>query len=208
MFRENWSIANRLIYLNKNADIFAEDLKNASEVLHRGGIIVYPTDTIWGIGCDATNDEAVRHVYALKQRTDHKAMLVLIDSPDKLNGYVSQVPDIAWDLIEVSDKPLTIIYPNAKNLAFNLLGEDGSVGIRITNEQFSHALCKLFRKPLVSTSANISGMPSPCLFSEIAENVKKGADYIVRYRQDETVKVKPSGIIKLSEDGCVEIIRE
>ena len=189
------------------AEIFAEDLKKACEVLQRGGLIVYPTDTIWGIGCDATNAEAVGRVYALKQRTDHKAMLVLIDSPAKLNGYVSQVPDIAMDLIEVSDKPLTIIYPNAKNLAFNLLGEDDSVGIRITNERFSHELCKLFRKPLVSTSANISGLPSPGLFSEIAETVKNGVDYVVRYRQDETVKANPSSVIKLNTDGCINIIR-
>ena len=187
--------------------MIAEDLKKACEVLHGGGLIIYPTDTIWGIGCDATNAEAVSRVYALKQRTDHKAMLVLIDSPMKLNGYVSEIPDIALELIETSDKPLTIIYSNAKNLAFNLLGEDGSVGIRVTNEHFSHELCKLFRKPIVSTSANISGQPSPALYSEIAEVVKNGADYVVRYRQDETVKAKPSGIIKLSEDGCIKIIR-
>ena len=190
------------------AEIFAEDLKKACEVLQQGGIIVYPTDTIWGIGCDATNTEAVGRVFALKQRTDYKAMLVLIDNPARLSGYVANVPDIAWDLIEVSNKPLTIIYPNAKNLAFNLLGEDGSVGIRITNERFSHELCKLFRKPLVSTSANISGLPSPRLFREIAEAVKNGVDYVVRYRQDETVSAEPSGIIKLCEDGCIQIIRE
>jgi L-threonylcarbamoyladenylate synthase len=197
-----------LIYSNKISPIIAEDLKKSCDVLHQGGIIVYPTDTIWGIGCDATNAEAVGRVYALKQRTDHKAMLVLIDSPSKLNGYMSQVPDIAWELIEVSDKPLTVIYPNAKNLASNLLGEDGSVGIRITNEHFSHELCKLFRKPLVSTSANISGLPSPRLFGEIAEAVKNGVDYVVRYRQDETTGANPSSIIKLNEDGCIKIIRE
>ena len=193
--------------MKDTAGIFAEDIKKACEFLQRGGLILYPTDTIWGIGCDATNAEAVKRVYALKQRTDHKAMLVLIDNPAKLNSYVSQVPDIAWDLIEVSDKPMTIIYPNAKNMAFNLLGEDGSVGIRITNERFSHELCKLFRKPLVSTSANISGLPSPSLFSEIAETVKNGVDYVVRYRQDETVRAKPSSVIKISEDGCINIIR-
>jgi L-threonylcarbamoyladenylate synthase len=187
--------------------VIAADLKNACEALQRGGIIVYPTDTIWGIGCDATDADAVGRIYALKQRTDHKAMLALIDSPAKLNGYVSQVPDIAWELIEVTDKPLTIIYPNAKNLAFNLLDEDGSVGIRITNEHFSHELCKLFRKPIVSTSANISGLPSPARFCEIAEAVKNGVDYIVRYRQDETAAAKPSSIVKISEDGCIKIIR-
>ena len=194
--------------MKEATEIFAEDLKKASEILQQGGVIVYPTDTIWGVGCDATNADAVERIYALKRRTDHKAMLVLIDCPAKLNGYVANAPDIAWDLIEASDKPLTIIYPNAKNLAFNLLGEDGSVGIRITNERFSHELCKRFRKPLVSTSANISGLPSPRLFSEIAEAVKNGVDYVVRYHQDETVSAAPSGIIKLSEDGCIEIIRE
>jgi len=194
--------------MEETAEVIEEDLKRACEVLHGGGLIVYPTDTIWGIGCDATNAEAVGRVYALKQRTDHKAMLVLIDSSVKLSGYVSEIPDIAWDIIDVSDKPLTIIYPNAKNIAFNLLGEDGSVGIRVTNEQFSHELCKRFRKPIVSTSANISGQPSPALFSEIVEAVKNGVDYVVRYRQGETVKAKPSGIIKLGENGCVKIIRE
>jgi len=194
--------------MKEDAEIITEDLKKSCEILRQGGLILYPTDTIWGIGCDATNEEAVGRVYALKQRTDHKAMLVLIDSPAKLNGYVSNIPDITWDLLDVSDKPLTIIYPNAKNLAFNLLGEDGSVGIRITKERFSHGLCKLFRKPLVSTSANISGLPSPARFSDIAEAVKNGVDYIVQYRQNETVSAKPSGIIKLSENGCIQIIRE
>ena len=129
-----------------------EDIKKACEVMAAGGIILYPTDTIWGIGCDATNEKAVQRVYELKRRTDNKAMLVLMDSEAKLDRYVSDVPDIAWDLISVSDKPLTIIYSSAKNLATNLLGADGSVGIRITNEEFSKKLCERFRKPLVSTS--------------------------------------------------------
>ena len=134
-----------------------EDIKKACEVMAAGGIILYPTDTIWGIGCDATNEKAVQRVYELKRRADNKAMLVLMDSEAKLDRYVSDVPDIAWDLISVSDKPLTIIYSSAKNLATNLLGADGSVGIRITNEEFSKKLCERFRKPLVSTSANVSG---------------------------------------------------
>ena len=128
-----------------------EDIKKACEVMAAGGIILYPTDTIWGIGCDATNEKAVQRVYELKRRADNKAMLVLMDSEAKLDRYVSDVPDIAWDLISVSDKPLTIIYSSAKNLATNLLGADGSVGIRITNEEFSKKLCERFRKPLVST---------------------------------------------------------
>ena len=203
-------------YVYRNAKIvfwkhiFADgrnDLKKACEVMAAGGLILYPTDTIWGIGCDATNEEAVRRVYELKRRSDHKAMLVLLDSEAKLNGYVSNVPDIAWDLIEVADKPLTIIYSDAKNLAPSLVGEDGSVGIRITREAFSRQLCERFRKPVVSTSANISGEPSPASFAEISEEVKKGVDYIVEYRQDDQTKAKPSSIIKLGDGGLVQVIR-
>lgn len=175
--------------------------------MQAGGIILYPTDTIWGIGCDATNEEAVRKVYELKRRIDNKAVLVLTDSTAKLNMYVSEVPDIAWDLIEVTDTPLTIIYSQAKNLASNLLGEDGSIGIRVTNEEFSRKLCERFRKPIVSTSANISGEPSPANFQEISEEIKKGVDYIVNYRQEDMSKAKPSHIIKLGNGGVFQIIR-
>ena len=172
-----------------------------------GGLILYPTDTIWGIGCDATNEEAVRKVYALKRRSDHKAMLLLMDSSAKLNYYVQEVPDVAWDLIELADSPLTVIYSGARNVAPNLLAEDGSVGIRITQEEFSHKLCERFRKPLVSTSANVSGAPSPANFSEISETIKSGVDYIVRYRQEDLSKATPSHIIKLGAGGLVKIIR-
>ena len=172
-----------------------------------GGLILYPTDTIWGIGCDATNEEAVRKVYALKRRSDHKAMLLLMDSSAKLNYYVQEVPDVAWDLIELADSPLTVIYSGARNVAPNLLAEDGSVGIRITQEEFSHKLCERFRKPLVSTSANVSGAPSPANFSEISETIKSGVDYIVRYRQDDLSKAAASHIIKFGAGGLVKIIR-
>ena len=172
-----------------------------------GGLILYPTDTIWGIGCDATNEEAVRKVYALKRRSDHKAMLLLMDSSAKLNYYVQEVPDVAWDLIELADSPLTVIYSGARNVAPNLLAEDGSVGIRITQEEFSHKLCERFRKPLVSTSANMSGAPSPANFSEISATIKAGVDCIVRYRQDDLSKAAPSHIIKLGAGGLVKIIR-
>lgn len=172
-----------------------------------GGLILYPTDTIWGIGCDATNEEAVRKVYALKRRSDHKAMLLLLDSSAKLNYYVQEVPDVAWDLIELADSPLTVIYSGARNVAPNLLAEDGSVGIRITQEEFSHKLCERFRKPLVSTSANVSGAPSPANFSEISDTIKSGVDYIVRYRQEDLSKAAPSHIIKLGAGGLVKIIR-
>lgn len=184
-----------------------EDIKKACVIMREGGIILYPTDTIWGIGCDATNEVAVKRIYDLKKRVDNKAMLVLIDSPAKLDAYITDVPDIAWDLIEVADKPLTIIYPQAKNLAVNLLGKDGSVGMRISNEAFSKKLCERFRKPVVSTSANISGQPNPSNFNEISEEIKNGVDYIVSYRQDETSKAAPSGIIKLGAGGLIQVIR-
>ena len=140
--------------------------------MNEGGVILYPTDTIWGIGCDATNEEAVRRVYEIKRRSDSKAMLVLVDSPVKVDFYVQDVPEVAWDLIEVADKPLTIIYSGARNLASNLIAEDGSVGIRVTNEEFSKRLCQQFRKAIVSTSANISGQHSPVNYSEITEELK------------------------------------
>ena len=176
--------------------------------MSEGGVILYPTDTIWGLGCDATNPEAVKRVYEIKQRIDSKAMLVLVDSPVKVDFYVSDVPAIAWDLIDVADKPLTIIYDEARNLASNLLAEDGSVGIRITNEEFSKQLCFRFRKAIVSTSANISGQPSPANFSEIGEEIKRAVDYIVTYRQGDMSRPKPSGIIKLGKGGVIKVIRE
>ncbi len=185
-----------------------EEIKKACQVMSEGGVILYPTDTIWGIGCDATNEEAVRRVYAIKQRVDSKAMLVLVDSQAKIDFYVKEVPSIAWDILDMADKPLTIIYDGARNLAQNLLAEDGSVGIRITAEEFSKQLCFRFRKAIVSTSANISGQPSPANFSEISEEIKSQVDYIVNYRQNEKGKPKPSGILKLGQGGLVKVIRE
>ena len=176
--------------------------------MREGGVILYPTDTIWGIGCDATNEDAVRRAYEIKQRQDSKAMLVLVDSSVKVDFYVQDVPEVAWDLIDLADKPLTIIYSGARNLAANLLAEDGSVGIRVTNEDFSKRLCQQFRKAVVSTSANISGQPSPRNFSEISEEVKSAVDYIVGYRQEEMSNPKPSSIIKLDKGGVIKIIRE
>ncbi|MDO5663661.1 MAG: L-threonylcarbamoyladenylate synthase [Bacteroidia bacterium] len=185
-----------------------EDVKKACEILKNGGVILYPTDTIWGIGCDATNEEAVKRVYKIKQRNDSKSMLVLLDNPVKLQTYITEVPDIAWNLIDLTDKPLTIIYDGAKNLATNLVAEDGSIGIRITAELFSAELCKQFRKPIVSTSANVSGETAPANFKEIPEEVKKSVDYIVNYRQKDKAKVQPSSIIKLSKSGTINIIRK
>ena len=185
-----------------------DEIKKACEVLQKGGVILYPTDTVWGIGCDATNEEAVKRVFEIKQRADSKAMLVLVDSPVKVDFYVQDVPSVAWDLIEMTTKPLTIIYDGARNLAPNLIAADGSVGIRVTAEEFSKQLCFRFRKAIVSTSANISGQPSPASFSEISEEVKQAVDYIVEYRQDEVGHPKPSSIIKLGKGGEVKIIRE
>ncbi len=185
-----------------------DDIRKAIEVLKGGGLILYPTDTIWGIGCDATNAEAVAKVYELKQRSDSKSMLVLIDNPSLLQAYVQEVPDIAWDLIELTDKPLTIIYDGAKNLASNLVAPDGSIGIRVTDEVFSKALCRQFRKPIVSTSANITGAPPPSRFSRIQPLIKNGVDFVVSYLQNERMDAKPSGIVKLERNGTIQVIRK
>ena len=185
-----------------------EDIKKAFEVLVSGGLILYPTDTIWGIGCDATNVEAVHRVYELKRRVDSKALITLLDNPIKLDYYIDEVPSLAWDLIELSEKPLTIIYDGARNVAPNLMAEDGSLAIRVTKEKFSQEVCKRFRKALVSTSANISGEPAPANFDDISEEIKQGVDYIVKYRQEDTSKSKASSIIKLGKTGEVKIIRE
>lgn len=185
-----------------------DEIKRACQVLNEGGIILYPTDTIWGIGCDATNPEAVSRVYELKQRADSKAMLVLVDSPVKVDFYVSDVPEVAWDLIELTDRPLTIIYDGARNLAPNLLAEDGSVGIRVTAEDFSKRLCQRFRRAIVSTSANMSGEPSPASFADISPELKAAVDYVVNFRQRDRTQPKPSSIIKLGRGGEVKIIRK
>ena len=183
-----------------NDEKLKEEVRKACEVLKNGGIILYPTDTIWGIGCDATNEEAVKRVYELKHREDSKAMLVLLDDVGKLASYV-EVPDVAYELLEVNDKPMTIIYPNAKNLAKNLIAQDRTIGIRITSEIFTKALLYRFRKPIVSTSANISGESSPKCFAEISEAVKSAVDYVVDFRQEETSNPAPSSIIKLGVGG-------
>lgn len=190
-----------------------EDLQAALRVLRSGGIIVYPTDTVWGIGCDATNEEAVHRIYALKQREDSKSMLVLLDSPAKLDYYVD-VPEAAEQLLAINEdspeealRPLTIIYPNARNLAPNLVAEDGSIGIRITGEAFSKALCAQLRHPIVSTSANISGEPTPHFFREISDTVLSRADYCCRFRREDETPHEPSSIIKINADGSFKIIR-
>lgn len=184
-----------------------QDIKSCIEVLRRGGLILYPTDTIWGIGCDATNASAVRRVYDLKRRDDHKALIVLLDSEEHLSHYVVDVPRMAHELMEVAVKPLTIVYEGAYNIAPNLLGDDDSVGMRVTREQFSHLLCKEFGRPIVSTSANVSGQPSPACFAQIDPTIVAGVDYVVRYRQDDDTPHTPSNVIMLRRDGTFKIIR-
>ena len=186
------------------------DLQAALKVLREGGVILYPTDTVWGIGCDATNAEAVARVYAIKKRVDSKAMLVLLDGAGKLQGYMEKVPDTAWMLLEASEgqKPMTIIYPRAKNLAANLLAEDGSVGIRITEELFSRALCEQLRRPIVSTSANFSGEPTAKIFQDITPELIDSVDYICQYRREDRTPSRPSSIIKIDEKERITIIRE
>lgn len=185
-----------------------DDLQQALDVLRRGGIILYPTDTVWGIGCDATNEEAVKRIFKLKQREDSKSMLCLLEAAGKLQGYVEEVPEMAWSLIEFATKPLTIIYPGARNVAPSLIAEDGSLGIRITNEKFTQALCTGLHHPLVSTSANISGQPAARNFGEMSDDIIAGVDYVVRYRQTDRSEPKPSSIIKLGVHNEIKIIRE
>ena len=185
------------------------DLQQALKVLREGGVILYPTDTVWGIGCDATNEAAVARVYDIKRRVDSKAMLVLLDGAGKLQGYMEKVPDTAWMLLEASEgqRPMTIIYPKAKNLANNLLAEDRSVGIRITQELFSKALCEQLRRPIVSTSANFSGEPAAKIFSEIVPELLAEVDYVCEYRREDKTMAKPSSIIKIDERERITIIR-
>ena len=189
-----------------------EDIRNAVETMKRGGVILYPTDTVWGIGCDATNPEAVKRVYDIKQRDDSKALICLVDSDARLQRYIRNVPDVAWQLIdslkEVDSKPTTLILDGAINLAENLIAEDGSIGIRITNEPFSKELCYRFQKAIVSTSANISGEPAAQNYCDIDPRILEAVDYVCWSRRQEHKPHTPSSIIKLKANGEVTIIRK
>lgn len=187
---------------------YNEEIKKAVEVMRNGGVILYPTDTIWGIGCDATNPEAVKKVFAIKQREDSKALICLVDCPGRLQRYVRNVPEVAWDIIDLATKPTTVILNGAVNLAPNLLAEDGSVGLRVTSEVFSQQLCYRFQKAIVSTSANISGQPSPQTFADIDPAIISAVDYVCLSRQRDTSRHEPSSIIKLTPTGEVTIIRK
>ncbi len=187
---------------------YSEDLKKAVDVLIKGGVILYPTDTIWGLGCDATRQDAVERIFSIKQRDDSKSLIVLVNGFGMLERYVRNIPEIAYQLAEVADKPLTIIYPKGRSLAPGVLGSDGSVGIRICSEGFCNELITRFRKPIVSTSANISDTPAPAIFSEIDEVIASSADYVVSCRQSDTTRNTPSSIIKVGDDGVIRIIRK
>jgi L-threonylcarbamoyladenylate synthase len=176
--------------------------------MRNGGVILYPTDTVWGIGCDATNAEAVAKVYKIKHRDDSKALICLVDSDARLQRYVRNVPSVAWELIDAVVKPTTIILDGAVNLAPNLIADDGSIGMRITNEPFSHELCFRFQKAIVSTSANISGEPAAANYCDISPEILNAVDYVCESRRDEKKKHTPSSIIKLSQDGQVKVIRK
>lgn len=185
-----------------------EEIDAALEVIRKGGLILYPTDTIWGIGCDATNADAVQRIYALKKRADNKSMIVLIEDAARLNRHVKEVPDVAWDLVELADQPLTIIYPGAMHLAANVVAEDGSIGIRVCQDEFCRQLIRRFNKPLVSTSANVSGQAHAACFDDISEEIKKGVDYIVNHRRDDKSRRAPSSVIKISLNGQITILRK
>jgi L-threonylcarbamoyladenylate synthase len=185
-----------------------QEVEKALKVLIKGGTILYPTDTIWGIGCDATNAKAVEKVYHIKQRPDSKSLIILVSDTEQLQEYVQNIPPIIFDLIKQSEKPITIIYPKGKGLASNVIAEDGSVGIRIVNHPFCQKLIRILGKPIVSTSANISGTPSPICFRAISQEICNSVDYVVEIDQELIEEIKPSRIIKLEENGLFTVIRE
>lgn len=186
----------------------AADIKNSLEALKRGGIIIYPTDTVWGLGCDATNQDAVEKIHKIKSRNESKGMIILVNGLTMLERYVKTIPGIAYELIYISDSPLTIIYPEGKNLACGICSEDHSVAIRICKEQFCSELICRFRKPVVSTSANFSGRPSPKSFNEIDRDLLEKADYVVKYRRYDRRKFNPSPIIRVENNDIIKVIRK
>jgi L-threonylcarbamoyladenylate synthase len=188
--------------------IFEEDIKESLNTLRNGGVILYPTDTVWGLGCDATNSAAVEKIFKIKSREEGKSLLVIVNSEQMIDRYVMEVPEIAYELMSVSDTPLTIIYPSGKNLASGVCASDGSVGIRICMDDFCNELISRFRKPIISTSANLSGSPTPGNFTEIEESIIGMVDYVVNYRQDDRQKQTASPVIKIGSNGTIKIIRK
>ena len=195
-------------YKSKKIVKTEDDIRNAVETMRKGGVILYPTDTVWGIGCDATNPEAVAKVYKIKHRDDSKALICLVDSDSRLQRYVRNVPNVAWDIFELSEKPTTVILDDAVNLAPNLIAEDGSIAMRITKEAFSKELCYRFQKAIVSTSANISGEPAAQNYCDISQEILDAVDYVCWTRRQEHKPHTPSSIIKLDRNGVVSIIRK
>ena len=185
-----------------------DEVANAFKVVQEGGIILYPTDTIWGIGCDAANTEAVKRIFALKQRDEAKSMIILLDTDNKLQSYIQDVPELAYNLIEYAEKPLTLVMPGAKNISPALIAADGSVGIRVTSHSFCQQLIQRLRRPLVSTSANISGQSSPQYFGQISEEIINGVDYVVDIEQHSMEVKSPSTIMRLEPSGKFEFLRK
>lgn len=185
-----------------------QEINKAVEILKSGGIILYPTDTIWGIGCDATNEEAVKRIYEIKKRSEAKSLIVLVDSDIRLERTVEEVPEAAWDLIDYSEKPVTIIYDSPIGIAKNAVNIDNSLGIRIVKDKFCKELIRQFNKPIISTSANISGEPQASCFAEISDIIKESVDHIVNWRQEEVQQSQSSMIIKLDRTGLIKIIRK
>ena len=191
----------------QSESVFRDDIREAVRVMQSGGVILYPTDTIWGIGCDACNEDAVRRVFEIKRRAEAKSVISLVDSEVKVEFYVRSVPDVAWQLWECSDEPLTLVLDGARNLASGVIASDGSVALRVTREAFSRQLCMRMKRAIVSTSANIAGEPAPRCFSEITPEILQAVDYVCLSRRDEAPRQTPSHIIKIGPSGEVKIIR-
>ena len=185
-----------------------QDLNKCLEALKRGGVIIYPTDTVWGIGCDATDSKAVRRVFEIKRRADSKALITLVDSVAALERVVTDVPEVAYQLVDVAVEPMTVVYDRGIGVAPELLAEDGSIGVRITSEEFSRELCRRFRRPIVSTSVNISGEPAPHSFDEINPELLGQVDYVCQSNRDAPWASKPSTVLKLSAGGVIKILRK
>ncbi len=188
-------------------NVYGDDIRNALKTLRAGGVILYPTDTVWGLGCDATNSEAVKKIYTIKQRAESKSLIILVNSPSMLTRYVDNPPDVALQIAELTEKPLTIVYDRGRSLAEGVASADGSVGVRICADPFCDDLITALRKPLVSTSANISGSDAPAIFDEISEELKASVDYVCLWRQDDRSRAKASSVIRVSENGVVKILR-
>lgn len=184
-----------------------DEVNNAVEVLRKGGVILYPTDTVWGIGCDPTNADAVKRVFEIKRREDSKSMICIVDDPNRIVRYVRDIPDVAWDMLQLATTPLTLILDDVKGLAPGMTAEDGSAGFRVTSEEFSKTLCYRFQKPIVSTSANISGEPTAKTFDDISDKIKNAVDYIVKYNRRCKEKHSPSKIVKICNNNEIKIIR-